>query len=297
MGINGVILKPPAQHFATGKLSFVIYRRDLVTSAPDSVFIHIVARVARERTIGLGGSKALKQVSNTWYLRSRGYEFRVAGYPDNKEMILIRAESPDFVLPDGRYAMTFGGQLYDFLVNKESEAAEHCVEWVVNFPGVDFHECPVASPPRAGYISIRDIHGESVEVKDFKNDPEAIKCTINRGYYNLGYHSGCLLNDIAGSKDPPYLIQYIDATQYFSITLQHEPLSATRQQAERYLLAHLGISPGQMCKLKFNVDVPRWVDRTYASRNLGFSFCPGAVPLPGKGKEAKPVGLSPTHHQ
>jgi hypothetical protein len=129
-------------------------------------------------------------------------------------------------------------------------------------------------------ISIAGSNGATIQVNNFKNDPVLAKDPVNSGYYYFGPHFSEGVPDSTATSTPPYIIEYIDSTQYFSIALLEEPLGQTRQEMEQYLMAHLGISQSQMCQLKYMVSVPASVDTTYAGTSLGFSFCPGAVPLP-----------------
>ena len=82
---------------------------------------------------------------------------------------------------------------------------------------------------------------------------------------------------IAGT---PYVIEFVDSDQSFTVALMREPLSATRRQAESDLMQKLGITTQEMCGLRYVVLVSFDVNEGYAGRNLGFSFCPGAVRLP-----------------
>ncbi len=122
-------------------------------------------------------------------------------------------------------------------------------------------------------FSLRTADGGSIRTKNFKQDPETVKDPINAGYYYLGYH----LTGTPGEK-VPYVIMYIDATQYFNIVLLQEPIGQVRRAAERYLMEHLGISQAQMCQLQYTVAVPDSVSAIYTT--LGFSFCPESVVIP-----------------
>jgi hypothetical protein len=103
----------------------------------------------------------------------------------------------------------------------------------------------------------------------------------NVGYYYLGYHTASAgVVDATATDNPPYLISYISATQYFNIALLQEPLGAIRSDAEQFLMTDLGISQDEMCRINYMVSVPDRVNSLYAGKNLGFSFCPGAVKLP-----------------
>ncbi len=145
--VSGIVRHPPTQTFPDGGVQFVIYRRDLAISAPQSVFVNIVAKIAVEKMIGMRGEiTGIKPISGVWNLRNRGYEFLVAPYGDNREMILVRHQNDNFKIPDGRYAFVFGTDYYDFLVGKESSNLEHCVEWHATVNGVNFPQC--TTPPQ-----------------------------------------------------------------------------------------------------------------------------------------------------
>lgn len=87
--------------------------------------------------------------------------------------------------------------------------------------------------------------------------------------------------DIAGTNEPlsAYILTYIASDKSFNIGLFKEPLKETRAAAEQEFLAKLKISEGEACRLKYVVVTPFWVSQFYGGRNLGFSFCPGAVQL------------------
>ncbi len=95
----------------------------------------------------------------------------------------------------------------------------------------------------------------------------------NRGLYHL---------NVPPSANPsaPYDITYESATQYFNISLLAEPIGQTRVEMEHDLMTKLGVSENAMCLLNYMVSVPYWVNAFYTGKNLGFSFCPGAVVLP-----------------
>ena len=123
-------------------------------------------------------------------------------------------------------------------------------------------------------ISVAAIQQGSIQVKDFKNNPNTVKDPYNTGYY-----------DIAGGSEPgltnaSFHIFYDDAHQYFGISLLSEPLGYYRKQAEQLLLQTLGISQEQMCQLNYSMGVGPDVNEAYAGKNLGFSFCPSATVLP-----------------
>jgi hypothetical protein len=127
---------------------------------------------------------------------------------------------------------------------------------------------------------VAGVSSGGIKTLDFINDPTTVKDPINPGYYYLGYHVASGVSDPTATDNPPYIIAYISATKYFNIALLQEPIGPVRMEAEQYLMMRLGISHGQMCQLDYMVSVPVQVNSQYAGTNLGFSFCPGAIPLP-----------------
>ncbi len=136
-------------------------------------------------------------------------------------------------------------------------------------------------PVLGNTYSLATASGGTIQTKDFKNDPEAGQYPAS-GYYYLGIHApvdGASTANVTAIENPPYTILYIDSTQYFNITILQEPLGEVRQDAEKYLMEHLGVTQIQMCSLKYIISVPNSVNQIYSSKNIGFSFCSGAVQL------------------
>ena len=129
-----------------------------------------------------------------------------------------------------------------------------------------------------GTITIRGSGGESLEVSDFMNNGDTVEDTANLGSYYLGNSFPTV-----ASPDfvvPSYTVTYIAATQFFNVVLYKQPLRQSRQDAESYLRQTLGLSLADLCSLNYAVSVPGFVDEAYTSRDLRFSACPNAVPLP-----------------
>jgi len=75
-------------------------------------------------------------------------------------------------------------------------------------------------------------------------------------------------------------IKYDKAQDFFTIGIAQEPIGEVRVRAEEFLMAKLGIGKEGMCRLKYYIGTSYWVNEAYSGQNLGFSFCPHAVPLP-----------------
>lgn len=129
-------------------------------------------------------------------------------------------------------------------------------------------------------LSLSAVDGGTIQVNNFINDPTTAKDPINQGYYYLGYHVNEGISDPTATDNPPYIIEYISATQYFNVALLQEPIGPVREEAQQYLMTHLGITQNQLCRLNYMVSVPDRVNSQFTGKNLGFSFCPGATVLP-----------------
>jgi hypothetical protein len=104
VAISPAISAPSRTHLPAGKLAFVVFRRDLANSAPDSVAIRVVAQVVRALTFD-GGKPTSTRVDQTWVVRSNSYQWRVAPLPENPEMIVVRPDPPEAMPPAGRYVL------------------------------------------------------------------------------------------------------------------------------------------------------------------------------------------------
>lgn len=110
-------------------------------------------------------------------------------------------------------------------------------------------------------------------VTDFRTDGITIRDPNNPGMYII---SG---GDMPTETGAPYSIIYFEKDQQFNITLFKEPIAETRIAAEQELMRRAGLSEDTMCRMKYWLAVPYSYNEFYGGRNLGFSFCPGAVAI------------------
>ncbi len=129
-----------------------------------------------------------------------------------------------------------------------------------------------STPNPDATISIAGENGP-VLVKNFLLDETTVTDKSNQGhYYIAGEFSPT-------SNNPEYSIVYKEKDQAFTIGLWREPLSQTRIHAEEEFLRVLGISKEVACRLRYVISAPYEISPFYSGKNLGFSFCPGAVEL------------------
>jgi len=141
IAISAIISTPSATTLATGKIVFVLFRRDLLSSAPDRISIRAVARIEQELKFSGGKAVTTNKVDSQWAIRSTAYEFRVAPLKQNQEMLVVRPEDPDFTLPAGRYALVIDDVGYDFTVAGPIKTTAQCLERSESVGGSLYSEC------------------------------------------------------------------------------------------------------------------------------------------------------------
>jgi hypothetical protein len=132
-----------------GKVQFIIFRRDLVSSAPTEVFVRVVARVAREMKFNAGGPPTTTNIDGEWTVRSKSYVFRVAPVGDSPEMIVLRPAASQSALSPGRYALVLAGKGYDFTIEGQITDTAQCVERSNVVGGTIYSECRSLASPMA----------------------------------------------------------------------------------------------------------------------------------------------------
>jgi hypothetical protein len=111
--------------------------------------------------------------------------------------------------------------------------------------------------------------GKTITAHDFVNNGVTTPNPSNQGNYIL-----------TPSNSAAFAITYSSSNQFFTIALQQEPIGQARLDAQTFLLQKLGITQDQLCSLNYYLGTDDQTNSTFAGKNLGFSFCPGAVKLP-----------------
>jgi hypothetical protein len=133
--------EPSRTVISDGKAKFVIYRRDLVSSAPDRIEVRVVARVVRAIKFDPNGKPVFSPVSDAWNIRNLSYELRVRPIGESPEMMLVQAENPDFTLPSGRYILVLKNEGYDFTVGGNVTDPSQCLERTEAANGIFYSGC------------------------------------------------------------------------------------------------------------------------------------------------------------
>lgn len=115
--------------------------------------------------------------------------------------------------------------------------------------------------------------GTVVETRDFTKENQPDWAGATSGYL------------VAGGEQLDYMVLYFNNGEpgergEFLVTLNKEPLGENRRRAEAAIKAQLEMSEVELCKLAISVSSAPGVSDAYGGKNLGLSFCPGAVALP-----------------
>src|SRR5262245_2939308 len=124
-----------------GRIEFIIYRRNVMNESPDRIPVRVIAKVRRAMTFNTAGQASTTDVEDAWTIRNVSYDFRVAPLGGSSEMLVVRPEKEEFVLPAGRYALVVKGQAYDFTIAGPITAAPQCLERVDTANGTFYSEC------------------------------------------------------------------------------------------------------------------------------------------------------------
>lgn len=142
VAMSAAINSPSQTMVAQGDIKFIVFRRDAATNAPDNAQVRVIAKVARSMGVDSTGKAVKAQVQESWVIRSIAYPYKTGPIEGRPEMYLIQSETPDLVLPPGRYALVIKGQGFDFTVNGPVSDPQQCVERVDAVNGVFYSPCP-----------------------------------------------------------------------------------------------------------------------------------------------------------
>lgn len=144
----------------------------------------------------------------------------------------------------------------------------------INQSGTSFPTSTATSSAQLGdgNVSIVAVTGETYRVPSFPKD--TLHYELPSGtYYQL------TRNIETQGADAQFDIQY-GTDNSIQIVLVKEPLKDARLAAEASLRTFFPLANDQLCALNIDVGVPVKVNDVFSGKNLGLSFCPGAVKLP-----------------
>jgi hypothetical protein len=141
MFMSAAFKTPSRTVLPDGEVSFIVYRRDMVSSAPDRVSVRVIAKVARSLTFSKTGQPVTATVEGEWAVRNVSLDYRVAPSRESAEMIVIKPDSAAPPLAPGRYALIIKGQMFDFTIDGRITHTSQCLERTEAANGTFYSEC------------------------------------------------------------------------------------------------------------------------------------------------------------
>lgn len=137
--LSAEITKPSGVTLNDAKPAFILFRRDLLNNAPQSLGLRVIAKVMRETSI-VGGKATIRKIEGAWRIRNVLHELKVSPVPGQPEMIMAQAPN-EAALPAGRYALVLNRVGYDFTIAGNADSPEFCLEGFESANGSIFTQC------------------------------------------------------------------------------------------------------------------------------------------------------------
>ena len=141
VAISSIVESSSRTILTDGRISFILFRRDLATSAPERLEVRVIAKISRALSFDKAGKARAEPVEEIWTVRNIFHEFRVAPLAEHSEMLIARPDTTDLVLPAGRYGLVIKGQAYDFSIAGHVDDARQCLERIEAANGYFYAEC------------------------------------------------------------------------------------------------------------------------------------------------------------
>jgi hypothetical protein len=139
VALSAEIKQPSATELTDNNPAFILFRRDLLNNAPQTVALRVVARVVRETKI-VDAKATVTPIDGTWRIRNVSRELKVSPVPGQPEMVIARA-ADDAPLDAGRYALVLNRVGYDFTIGGPEKSLEFCLEGFEASNGSIFNPC------------------------------------------------------------------------------------------------------------------------------------------------------------
>ena len=124
--LSAEITKPSVTTISGNKPAFILFRRDLLNNAPESVSLRVVARIEHE-TKFVGGKPTIKKLEAAWRVRNVSRKYKVSPIAGHPEMVIAHADDNQ-ALAGGRYVIVLSGFGYEFTVDGQLQSPAHCLD-------------------------------------------------------------------------------------------------------------------------------------------------------------------------
>ncbi len=137
--LSAEITKPSVTTISGNKPAFILFRRDLLNNAPESVSLRVVARIEHE-TKFVGGKPTIKKLEAAWRVRNVSRKYKVSPIAGHPEMVIAHADDNQ-ALAAGRYVIVLSGFGYEFTVDGQLQSPAHCLDAFESLNGTVFSDC------------------------------------------------------------------------------------------------------------------------------------------------------------
>ena len=139
IALSAEIKQPSTTEITDNNPAFILFRRDLLNNAPQTVSLRVVARVVRETKI-VNAKATVTPIDGTWRIRNVSRELKVSPVPGQPEMVIART-ADNAPLDAGRYALVLNRVGYDFSIAGPEKSLEFCLEGFETSSGTIFNPC------------------------------------------------------------------------------------------------------------------------------------------------------------
>ena len=139
VALSAEIKNPSTVTISDHKPAFILFRRDLLNSAPQKVILRVIARMARETKI-VNGKPVITKIEGAWRIRDISHELKISPIEGQREMVMARLDD-EVSLPAGRFALVVNRLGYDFTIDGPIQAPEFCLEGFEAANGAVFTQC------------------------------------------------------------------------------------------------------------------------------------------------------------
>ena len=138
IALSAEIDQPSTTTISDDKPAFILFRRDLLNSAP-KVSLRVIARIARQTKI-VDGKARTTSIEGSWRIRNISLDLKLSPVPGQREMLIARIDN-DHPLANGRYALVLNRTGYDFAITGTAQSAASCLETFETASGSVFNQC------------------------------------------------------------------------------------------------------------------------------------------------------------
>jgi hypothetical protein len=140
VAISAAIESPSQATLPSGRVKFIVFRRESGSSNPERAEVRLVAKITRSLSYDGEGKPNISD-EDKWVIRNIAIAYRVAPIKDSPEMEEIASEDPEAELSSGRYALILKNQAYDFSIAGPLTDPRHCLERLTASNGTFYSQC------------------------------------------------------------------------------------------------------------------------------------------------------------